>query len=60
MVPPKNPKDVSIIKDGDRWVPIIDGERFGAHAFRPGEYVSIGDLASGTHTFRVISVRPAT
>ena len=37
-----------------------NGYRFGAHAFRPGEYVSIGDLASGTHTFCVISVRPAT
>jgi hypothetical protein len=37
-----------------------NGYRFGAHAFRPGEYVSIGDPASGLHTFRVISVRPAT
>ena len=35
------------------------GYRFGAHAFRPGEYVSIRDPASGMHTFRVISVRPA-
>jgi hypothetical protein len=36
------------------------GYRFGAHAFRPGEYVSIRDPDSGMHTFRVISVGPAT
>jgi hypothetical protein len=35
------------------------GYRFGAHAFRPGEYVSIRDPASGMHTFRVVSVMPA-
>ena len=29
MMPPENPKDVSIIKDGDRWVAIIDSVRFG-------------------------------
>jgi hypothetical protein len=36
-----------------------NGYRSGAHAFCPGEYV-IGDPASEMHTFRVISVRPAT
>ena len=35
------------------------GYRFGAHAFSPGEYVSIHDPASGMHTFRVVWVRPA-
>jgi hypothetical protein len=29
MMPPENPKDVSIVKDGDRWVAIIDSVRFG-------------------------------
>jgi len=32
------------------------GYRFGAHAFRPGEYVSIKDDGGEMHTFRVISV----
>ncbi len=32
------------------------GVRFGAHAFRPGEYVSITDAADETHTFRVAAV----
>ncbi len=36
------------------------GYRFGAHAFRPGEYVSIRDPAAGMHTFRVVSVTSAT
>jgi hypothetical protein len=36
------------------------GYRFGAHAFRLGEYVSIRDPASGMHTLRVVSVMPAT
>jgi hypothetical protein len=35
------------------------GYRFAAHAFSPGEYVSIRDPASGMHTFRVVWVRPA-
>jgi len=34
------------------------GYRFGAHAFRAGEYVSIGDDAGETHTFRVVAVAP--
>ncbi len=36
------------------------GYRFGAHAFRPGEYVSIRDEDGETHTFVVASVEPAT
>ena len=36
------------------------GYRFGTHAFRPGEYVSIRDEDGGMHTFQVVSVEPAT
>jgi hypothetical protein len=36
------------------------GYRFGAHSFRPGEYVSIADEAGEMHTFRVVSVAPAS
>ena len=36
------------------------GYRFGAHAFRPGEYVSIRNEEGETHTFAVVSVEPAT
>jgi hypothetical protein len=36
------------------------GYRFGAHAFRPGEYVSIRDEDGEMHTFQVVSVEPAT
>lgn len=35
------------------------GYRFGAHAFRPGEYVSIRDEDGEMHTFVVASVEPA-
>ena len=35
------------------------GYRFGAHAFRPGEYVSIRDEDGDMHTFRVVSVEAA-
>ena len=35
------------------------GYRFGAHAFSPGEYVSIRDEDGEMHTFRVVSVEPA-
>jgi hypothetical protein len=34
------------------------GYRFGAHAFSPGEYVSISDDDGELHTFRVVSVEP--
>jgi len=36
------------------------GYRFGAHAFALGEYVSIRDDEGAMHTFRVVSVIPAT
>ncbi len=36
------------------------GYRFGTHAFRPGEYVSIRDDTGEMHTFRVTSVTPVT
>ena len=36
------------------------GYRFGAHVFRPGEYVSIRDQRGEMHTFRVASVESAT
>ena len=35
------------------------GYRFGAHAFRPGEYVSIRG-EDDDHTYQVVSVEPAT
>ncbi|HMK80518.1 MAG TPA: hypothetical protein VK438_12760 [Xanthobacteraceae bacterium] len=35
------------------------GYRFGRHAFRPGEYVSIRDEDGEMHTFQVVSVEPA-
>jgi hypothetical protein len=34
------------------------GYRFGAHAFLPGEYVSIRGQDGKLHTFRVIPVNP--
>jgi hypothetical protein len=36
------------------------GYRFGAHAFALGEYVSIRDDDGELHTFKVVSVEPAT
>jgi nuclear transport factor 2 (NTF2) superfamily protein len=36
------------------------GYRFGVHAFRPGEYVSIRDQDGEMHTFQVSSVEAAT
>jgi len=36
------------------------GYRFGAHAFRPGEYVSIRDEDGEMHTFQVATVESAT
>lgn len=35
------------------------GYRFGAHAFVPGEYVSISESDGEVHTFRVVSVEIA-
>lgn len=34
------------------------GYRFGAHAFLPGEYVSIKDEDGDLHTFQVVTVQP--
>ncbi|WP_305988065.1 hypothetical protein [Roseibium sp. MMSF_3544] len=34
------------------------GYRFGAHAFNPGEYVSIKDEDGDMHTFQVVTVLP--
>jgi hypothetical protein len=54
---------------GARWVFDYDetaedddeaGYRFGDHAFRPGEYVSIRGEDGELHTFQVVSVEPAT
>jgi hypothetical protein len=36
------------------------GYRFGAHPFRPGEYVSVRNEGDETHTYVVASVEPAT
>lgn len=36
------------------------GYRFAAHAFRPGEYVSIRDEDGEMHTFTVVTVENAT
>jgi len=36
------------------------GYRFGTHAFRLGEYVSVRDEDGEMHTYRVASVEPAT
>ena len=36
------------------------GYRFGAHTFRPGEYVSIRGEDGEMHTYQVASVQPAT
>jgi len=36
------------------------GYRFGDHAFRPGEYVSIRGEDGNMHAFQVVSVEPAT
>jgi hypothetical protein len=56
-------------KEHGRWVFDYDqtaetddeaGYRFGAHAFRPGEYVSIRDEDGDMHTFQVASVEAAT
>lgn len=55
-------------REGARWVFDYDkaaenddeaGYRFGAHAFVPGEYVSIRDEDGEMHTFQVVSVQPA-
>jgi hypothetical protein len=56
-------------KEHSRWVFDYDGSsefddeagyRFGAHAFVPGEYVSIRDEDGEMHTFQVASVENAS
>jgi len=56
-------------KEHGRWIFDYDesseeddeaGYRFASHAFVPGEYVSIRDEDGQMHTFRVISVEPAS
>jgi hypothetical protein len=56
-------------REGARWIFDYDqgaedddeaGYRFGHHAFRMGEYVSIRDDEGDMHTFQVVSVEPAT
>jgi len=55
-------------KEHSRWIFDYDdstdyddeaGYRFAAHAFVPGEYVSIRDEEGELHTFQVVSVEPA-
>lgn len=56
-----------VIKRGGQWAFHYDidgdedddetGYRFGAHAFQPGEYVSIREHDDEMRTFRVVSVR---
>ena len=36
------------------------GVRFGAHAFKQGEYATIRNVDGEAHTFLVASVQPAT
>jgi len=59
---PGGPDHVRWVFDYDQKAEYDDeaGYRFGAHAFRPGEYVSIRGEAGDMHTFRVVSVTPAT
>ena len=40
-------------------VDVEAGYRFGAHAFSPGEYVSIRDEDGELHTYKVASLSPA-
>jgi CBS domain-containing protein len=60
---------VSLKAEHARWVFDYDprttdddeaGYRFGGHALAPGEYVSIAGHEGGSHTFKVVSVEPAT
>ena len=45
--------------DPDRADDDESGFRFGSHAFRQGEYVSIRDEDGEMHTYQVISVQNA-
>lgn len=59
---PGGPEHARWIFDYDQTAEDDDeaGYRFGAHVFRPGEYVSIRDEDGEMHTFVVASVEPAT
>lgn len=59
---PGGPEHARWVFDYDKTAETDDesGYRFGAHAFRPGEYVSIRDEDGEMHTFQVISVEAAT
>lgn len=59
---PGGPEHSRWVFDYDKTAETDDesGYRFGAHAFTPGEYVSIRDEDGDMHTFLVVSVEPAT
>ena len=59
---PGGPEHARWVFDYDRSAEDDDesGYRFGAHVFRPGEYVSIRDEAGAMHTFQVAAVEAAT
>jgi hypothetical protein len=59
---PGGPEHARWVFDYDNTAEFDDeaGYRFGAHAFRTGEYVSIRDENDEMHTFQVASVEPAT
>ena len=59
---PGGPEHARWIFDYDETAEFDDeaGYRFGSHAFRPGEYVSIRDEDGEMHTFQVVSVEAAT
>jgi hypothetical protein len=59
---PGGPENARWVFDYDQSAEDDDesGYRFGTHAFRPGEYVSIRSDDGEVHTFLVVSVQPAT
>lgn len=59
---PGGPEHSRWVFDYDKTAETDDesGYRFGTHAFSIGEYVSIRDEDGDMHTFRVVSVEPAT
>lgn len=59
---PGGPEHARWVFDYDKTAETDDesGYRFGAHAFTQGEYVSIRDEDGEMHTFRIVSVEPAT
>lgn len=59
---PGGPEHARWVFDYDQTAEADDesGYRFAAHAFQPGEYVSIRDEDGEMHTFQVASVEAAT